>query len=124
MNPWVRSVLAVVGGFVAMAVIVMVSGVVATKAMKVEMGRPTPSYMTVNLLYSFGAAVAGGYIAALIAGRAPLAHGIALAVLLLVMSGVSAVQSKGWQPGWYLVTLAVVCPLFCVLGAWLKAGRG
>jgi hypothetical protein len=121
MNPWVRSVLAVVGGFAAMAVIVIAVTPLAMKAMRVEIARPTRSYMVVNLAYSFTAALAGGYLAALIAGRAPIGHGVALAVFMLVMSGVSAKQSWGQQPKWYVAVLSLGGPVFCMLGAWLRS---
>ena len=106
-----------------MAVIVMIATPLAMKLMHVEMGRPTRPYMALNLAYSFAAALAGGYLAALIAGRAPMAHGIALAVFMLIMSGISAMQSRGLQPALYVAALSLGSSLFCIAGAWLRSTR-
>lgn len=123
MHPWLRSVLAILGGFVVMVAIVLVTTAIAVPAMHVAMGHPTRSYLAVNLACSFAAATAGGFLAARIAGRSPFGHGIALALLLVAMSGVSAAQSWGQQPHGYLVALAAGSPLFCILGAWWQAAR-
>lgn len=37
---------------------------------------PTPAYLAVNLIYNGLFAVIGGYLAELLAGRAPVAHAV------------------------------------------------
>jgi len=123
MPPILRSVLAVIAGFLAMAVIVMALTLLSVFALHLKYGNPTPGYLTLNVIYSLAAAVFGGWLAALAAGRAPVAHGIALAVVMLVLSAVSYVHSSGSQPVAYQVFLIVAPPLAAVLGAWLYRPR-
>jgi hypothetical protein len=76
----VRSILSVLAGYAAMAVLVVLATRLAVKlmlhgtdmqsAMKIK---PTTSYLAVNLAYSVLFAVLGGFITATIAGRAPVA---------------------------------------------------
>jgi hypothetical protein len=82
---------------------------------------PGSSYVYTNLLFSYGAAMIGGYVAAVIGASAPLAHACALAVIVLVLSIVSAVQIGDRQPRWYQVTLALLGPLGVVIGGWIRA---
>lgn len=122
-----RSILAVLGGFAAMAVIVMATTAVAAsvlvpggmRAMSAP-DRPLPkAYLTVNLLCSALAALLGGIVTARLATTAPLPHGAALALLMVVMSLLSARQAAGRQPRWYQLTLTYLMPGLGLLGAWL-----
>ena len=54
-----------------------------------------------NLGYSFLAAAAGGYVTAWIAGHNPLVHVLALAIAVLLLAALSALQQRGKQPVWY-----------------------
>lgn len=118
-----RSVLAVIAGFLAMAVLVMVLTLVSVSALHVKSGHPTPGYLTLNVIYSLAAALLGGWLAALVAGRSPVAHGIALAVVMLALSAVSYIHYSGTQPFAYQIFLIVAPPLAAVLGAWLCRPR-
>jgi hypothetical protein len=123
-----QSVLAVLAGFVTMTVIVIVCTVVLARAWMsspqggydVDARSLPPAYLTANLLCSAFAALAGGYLTAVLADNAPLAHGIALAVLMMVMSAFSMRQSAGRQPRWYAMTLMLVMPLIAIGGAFLQ----
>jgi len=112
-----RSVLAIIGGFASMAVIVMVCTVVSMKALNLKSGQPTPVYLGINVAYSLLAALLGGFIAAKIAGKSPLAHGIALAALMLVLSALSFKTSAGGQPFAYRIFLVIGPPLAAIAGA-------
>lgn len=120
-----HSLLAVIGGFAAMALLVMISTAIAATALlpggmeATAAGRPIPpTYFVVNLICSAIAAFAGGAVTARIAFAAPLAHGAGLAGLMLVMSVVSIRQAAGRQPHWYQVTLMTVMPALAIAGAW------
>jgi hypothetical protein len=83
----------------------------------------TPSYMVANLAVSVIAAVLGGYVAARIGARAPMTHGIALGVLVVVMGVATALGSPNdGQPGWYKVALPILGLLGVLLGAMVASG--
>lgn len=126
-----RSVAAVVLGFVTMAVIVMAGTMAAVAvlvpgglaaAMKAPPATPSARYLATNLIVSFAAAVAGGWVAARVAPRAPVAHLLALAALLLVMSLVTAATGETTgQPAWYPWTIAVLGLAGVAAGGYLRA---
>lgn len=125
-----KSVGAVLAGFLAATVLVMAATLVATSLMLPPSGpgmmpEPTPTYLAVNLAYSVGAAVAGGWLAARLAGRAPLGHGMALGTILLVLGLVAAALpsdgTKGSQPGWYLYAVALLGWIGATAGGMLRA---
>ncbi|MEP6801224.1 MAG: hypothetical protein ABJC07_04765 [Acidobacteriota bacterium] len=122
----IRSVLAVACGFFAMTLVVGAATVVAVRAMlpKSSPGarpRPTPVYLTVNLIYSCLAAASGGYVAALLAGRNPIAHAGVLAGIVLIMGLVSMKLYEDQQPRWYQVTLLALMPFFAAAGGFLRS---
>jgi len=120
----VRSVIAVVAGYAAMAVVVIAFSAFLKRAAPEWMGKegaPNAEYVATNLTYSLAAAMLGGYVAAAIGSSAPLAHACALAGIVFVLAIISAMQMGGRQPRWYRVALAIVGPLGAVLGGLLRA---
>ena len=111
-----RSIGAVIVGFVVMAIIVTV-GTMRLAAMLVpggiagmqskQAGAVVPrGYLVANLVLSLLAAIFGGWLTVRIAGSAPAAHAGALAALVLAMGLLSAGQAGGagnhsGQPSWY-----------------------
>jgi hypothetical protein len=83
-------------------------------------GRLNPGYAFVNLSYSFLAAAAGGYVTAWIASGNPLVNALVLALVVLAMSALSAMQSRGKQPIWYALTLVAVMPLGVLAGGLVR----
>jgi hypothetical protein len=77
-------------------------------------------YATVNLAYSFLAAAAGGFVTAWTSAIDPLNHVLVLAVIVLVMGGLSALQIRGKQPVWYAVTLVALAPIGVMAGGWMR----
>ncbi|MDQ6893021.1 MAG: hypothetical protein M3167_10120 [Acidobacteriota bacterium] len=119
-----RSILAVVAGFAAMSLLVVIATAVAIRLNPGGRGpvhAPTPTYLVVNLCYSALAAVLGGFLAALLAGRAPLVHAGVLAAVVVAMSLVSMKRYAGQQPMWYQITLLVLMPTFVLCGGLLLA---
>jgi len=118
----VRSILVVLGSFLAMATVVIITTALAARAL---LGRgapgappsPTPAYLAVNLACSALAALLGGWLAAHFAASAPQTHVAALAVLMVSLSLASMRQSiAAGQPRWYALVLLVGMPLVALLG--------
>ena len=131
-----RSVAAVLGGLLTMIVLVAA----ATMASVALMGggaaaggmpaNPGSAYLAVNLVYSFAAAVAGGWLTARLAPSRPRLHVAVLAALMAMLSAVSMSQQQSagasaQQSSGYLWTVAVLGILGVFLGGWLRTrGRG
>ncbi len=111
--------LALLGGFATMAALVAVITVLLQKLTPGWVGekeKPKPGYIVVNLGYSFLAAAAGGYVTAWIAQHNPLFHVLALAITVLLLAALSALQQRGQQPVWYMLTLVALTPLGVLAG--------
>lgn len=120
----VRSIIAIVAGYASMAAVVIALTVLVKRKAPEWMGtvgKPNATYLYTNLVYSFGAAMIGGFVAALIAPRAPLAHACALAGIVFVLAVVSAVQMANKQPRGYQIALAVIGPLGTIFGGLVQA---
>jgi hypothetical protein len=114
---------ALLAGFVTMAVLVMVITAALAKLTPgwvAEQGNPHPGYVFVNLGYSFLTAAAGGYITAWAAIANPLVHVLALAVVVLVLAALSALQSRGKQPIWYALALVAISPFGVLAGGLVR----
>ncbi len=85
-----------------------------------EPGKPSAGYVFVNLGYSFLAAAAGGYVTALIAAANPLIHVLVLAIVVLALSALSALQSRGKQPIGYSLALVALSPVGVLAGGLLR----
>ena len=83
-------------------------------------GKPKPGYIFVNLGYSFLAAAAGGYVTAWIAQHNPLVHVLALAITVLLLAALSALQQRGQQAVWYMLTLVALTPLGVLAGGLVR----
>jgi hypothetical protein len=126
--------LALLSGFATMAAIVAVITVLLQKltpgwvgessepgtGQGAPGGKPKPGYVFVNLGYSFLAAAAGGYVTAWIAQHNPLIHALALAIIVLLLAALSALQQRGRQPVWYAMTLVAVTPLGVLAGGMVR----
>ena len=118
-----RGFLALLAGFVTMAFVVVLATAVLQKrapAFVGAQGSPRPAYVAVNLGYSFLGAAAGGYVTAWIADLNPLHTALALAIVVLAMGAISALQARGKQPVWYQVALLIISPLGVVAGGILR----
>jgi hypothetical protein len=118
-----RAFLALLSGFATMAVLVIVITALLARLVPEWVGtegRPRPGYVFVNLGYSFLAAAAGGYVAALAAHSNPLILVLALGIVVLLMAALSALQSRGKQPVWYQLALVAISPLGVLAGGLLR----
>ena len=73
-----------------------------------------------NLGYSFIAAAAGGYVTAWAAAANPLIHVLALGIVVLALSALSVLQSRGKQPIWYALALVAVTPMGVLAGGLVR----
>jgi hypothetical protein len=114
---------ALAAGFLTMAVLVGALTVLLirlTPSWVRNEEKPQPGYIFVNLAYSFLAAAAGGYVTALLAAANPLYHDLALAIIVLAMAALSAMQQRGKQPIWYQLTLIALSPLGVFAGGIIR----
>jgi len=127
----VRSILAIIIGYI---VLVLIVGVGVYASASVILGTAdatfgvqlTPTYLAVNLLISFLAALAGGYITARLAPRAPDRHVQFLAGLLLLVGLITAAMSSQTdigQPMWYTWVLPFLGAVGAIVGGRLYGGR-
>jgi hypothetical protein len=115
--------LALVSGFATMAAFVAVITALLrrlTPGWVEENGKPRPGYIFVNLGYSFLAAAAGGYVTAWIARHNPLIHVLALAITVLLLAALSALQQRGKQPVWYMLAPVAITPLGVLAGGLVR----
>lgn len=117
--------LALLAGFAVMAVLVVLVTAALTRLTPewvdpAGSNSPSTAYVFVNFGYSFLAAAAGGYVTAWVAGNNPLYHVLALAIIVLAMSALSALQQKGKQPVWYALTLIGLTPLGILAGGLVR----
>lgn len=82
-----------------------------------------PSVMAASILVGVAAAFAGGYVAALLAGREPFAHGLAVGVVLAAGAIASLAGTVGHGAIWSQVAaLALMAPA-AAAGGWVRARR-
>ena len=125
-----RSVGAVLAGFLLATIIVLLSTMIAVALMLPPAGpgmmpEPTGSYLAVNLICGLLAASAGGWLAARLARHAPLGHAMAVGTVMLVLGlAAAAMESDGTtgrQPGWYLYAVALIGWVGASLGGVLRS---
>jgi hypothetical protein len=82
-----------------------------------------PAIMAASIVEGVVAAFAGGFLAALLAGRRPFAHGVAVAALLAAGAIASLAATVGHGAIWsQLAALALMAPA-AALGGWLRGRR-
>lgn len=130
MSIW-RSALSIMGAFFVVAVLVGLATAAASTLMLGGMGigvEVTPAYLVVNLVYSAGFAVIGGYVAATVSDHSPLGHAAGLAGFMMVL-GLSSwlIVNRGdpvpGQPSWYPLITSVLVPPVAILGGVLVTRR-
>ena len=121
-----RSFAAIAAGFLTMAVLVMVTTVALTRLtpgfVGEDTGRPRRPYMMFNLIFSAAYALLGGWVTARLTPivQNPLTHALMLAMVVLVLGALSAVQLRGKQPLGYQIALIGLTPIAVLLGGLLR----
>lgn len=118
-----RAFFALAAGFAIMALLIAITTAVLKKiapSWAVARDRPSGGYIFINLGFSFLAAAAGGYVTAWLAEANPLVHILALAITVLVLGALSALQQRGHLPIWYLLTMVALMPLATLAGGLVR----
>ena len=118
-----RAFLALLAGFATMALLVALINAIFANRFPAWVGspsRPGVGYVAVNLVYSFLAASAGGYVTARIASQNPLRTALTLAIAVLALGALSALQARGKQPAWYQLALLILSTLGVMAGGLLR----
>lgn len=82
-------------------------------------GRLNAGSVVAHLGSSFVAAAAGGYVTAWMSSN-PLTYVLALALILLVLAGLGALQQRGKQSMGYLLVSVAIAPLGVVAGGFVQ----
>ncbi len=118
-----RSFLAILAGFATMAALVTLATTAVAKSFPRLIGEPAHPrrrYLLLNLGYSAAFAAAGGFVTAIVAKADPLRTVLMLAIVILLMSAVSALQLRGQQPVPYQFALIVLTPVAALAGGLLR----
>jgi len=113
----VRSVGAVVAGFLIFAVLIRMLNVLTGFA---ESGGAVMNFLLFSVTWTVAAAVVAGYTAARVAGSREFPHAAALGLLMVILSLVSMRQAGIKQPGWYETTIAGCGPISAMIGAAIR----
>ena len=79
-------------------------------------GQQQPVYFFIHLGFSFLAAASGGYVTAWVAAANPLIQVLALALAVLLLSAMSALQARGKYPIWFQLAQVAITPLGILAG--------
>ena len=119
-----KAFLALLAGFATMAaLIVAVTALLARLApgwAGAAAGRPEAGYASVHLGSSFLSAAAGGYVTAWTSEANPLIYVLALAIVVLAMGALSAIEAGRKHALWYTLTLLVLMPMGTFLGGLVR----
>jgi hypothetical protein len=122
MTKVVWAFLAIGGGFVTMTVLISTASFVIKRTVPEwakETSQPNYRYFLVTLGYSMAAGIAGGYVTAWIARENLLVHALALAIVVLLLSALSALQ-MGKKPMVYQLLVIALTPIAVIAGGLLR----
>jgi hypothetical protein len=115
--------LALLAGFAAMAGLVLAATGLLRRLAPAWVGRtgkPEAGYVFVSLGCSFLSAAAGGYVTAWASDRNPLTYVLGLAIAVLAVGALSAIETRGKQSIWYALALLVMMPIGVYLGGLVR----
>lgn len=115
--------LALTAGFAAVVLVALALRGVAQRlapGLAAAVPRPGLSYTIANLGASFLAGAGGGYITAWISAANPLIHVLALALIVLALAALNALQSRGQQPIWYQLAQVALSPVGVFAGGLVR----
>jgi hypothetical protein len=119
-----RSILAVIAGYLIIAVAVMALFAISfPDADPANIPAPSMGFMLFSIVYGFVFAVLGGYVTALLAKRAEMKHTLALGALGVVLGIISMVTAAGREPLWYQITNMVVIAAAVLLGGYFRTRK-
>ncbi|HKV08809.1 MAG TPA: hypothetical protein VJ725_11765 [Thermoanaerobaculia bacterium] len=108
----IRSVLAVIAGYVVICVVVL--------SLSSLYPPVTFGFMMLFIAYGFVAAALGGYVTAAVAGRHHLRHAIVLAAVGVTLAVLALVFSIHQEALWYQFANMAVPTAGVLLGGWVR----
>lgn len=115
--------LALLAGFGAvLAVALALRGALMGLAPSMAAQDPEPGvgYTIVQVGASLLAGTAGGYVTAAVGSGNPMVEVLALGIAVLALAALSALQSRGKQPVWFLLLQVAISPLGVLAGGLLR----
>jgi len=114
----IKSIVAVVVGYLVFAISALAFIKLSGQPPHGEV--PIPFIVAITV-FGIVAAMAGGYVAAWLAGRRPLAHALAVATIIALGATVSLIATLGKGAIWSQVAALVLIVPSTILGGWLRA---
>ncbi len=126
-----RSIWAVLAGYLTLAILVMLLLMIVLAIVPRWQASVSSDYLAANIMLSIISAMAGGWVCARLAPDRPLAHGLALGIISLVLGVLYALDTplgagRTAPPQWYGVLLALLALPSVLAGTMLRirtAGR-
>ena len=113
-----RSIIAVILGY---AVFAISSGAIFLLSGHPAHATASVAFMLMTIVAGIVFAAVGGYVAGWLAGRRPVAHAVAMGVLLAVGAAVSLVMTLGHGAVWTQVAALLLMAPSAVIGGWWRA---
>jgi hypothetical protein len=121
-----HSFLAILSGFIAIIGLTGIATVLLkhfTPALVRDDAPLDPFAQAINVGLSLVFSVLGGYVTARFAQSKPLVHALMLAIVVLLLGAISALQMKNRQPTYYLLVLTAIPPLAVLAGGILRLNQ-
>ncbi len=115
-----RTFLALAAGFFTMALMLALATASARWAGKQPIAGKSIGAMLWNLGTTLAAALCGGYLTTTLAVDNPLIHALALAIIVLLLSALGAMQSRGSYPIWFSLLMVATGPCAVIAGGLLR----
>lgn len=113
-----RSIGAVVIGYLVIAVAIIVMFVIAFPDPTVT---PGMGFMIFSLIYGFLFGILGGWVCGLIAQKAEVKHAAVIAAIGILISVLSMIFAAAKEPMWYQIANMVLLTIAVLFGGWLRA---
>ncbi len=113
-----RSIGAVVAGYLVIAIAIIVMFVIAFPDPTVV---PSMGFMIFSLIYGFLFGILGGWVCGLIARKAEVKHAAVIAAIGILLSVLSMIFATAKEPTWYQIANMVLLTIAVLIGGWMRA---
>jgi hypothetical protein len=123
----VRSILAVISGFLWLLILTNIATVLVVFVLFSSGGNiyPTPGFLIINAAFNLLFAIPAGFITASISKETPQRDIAILALVIFIFSIASLflITRVSQQPVWYSIILIILIPLTVLIGGQIKIKR-